>query len=71
MNLADIQRALVEEGVDGWLFYDHHRRDPLAYRILGLPDEFPPTRRWYYYIPAHGEPRALCHRIEPHSLDAL
>jgi Xaa-Pro aminopeptidase len=71
MKLSEIQGALAAEGFDGWLFYDHHRRDPLAYRILGLPDEFPPTRRWYYFIPASGEARALCHRIEPHTLDPL
>lgn len=71
MNLIEIQRAIQEEGFDGWLFFDHHRRDPLAYRILGLPDAFPPTRRWYYFIPASGSPRALCHRIEPHTLDDL
>jgi Xaa-Pro dipeptidase len=71
LKLEEIQPALREEGLDGWLFYDHHRRDPLAYRILGLGDMFPPTRRWYYFIPASGVPRALCHRIEPHTLDAL
>ena len=71
MNLPGIQGVLADEGFDGWLFYDHHRRDPLAYRILGLPDSSPPTRRWYYFIPASGEPRGLCHRIEPHSLDSL
>src|SRR5262249_4868473 len=36
----------------------------LAYRILGLPADLHVTRRWYYFIPAHGEPRGLCHRIE-------
>jgi Xaa-Pro aminopeptidase len=71
LRLDEIQAALREEGLDGWLFYDHHRRDPLAYRILGVGDMFPPTRRWYYFIPSSGEPQALCHRIEPHTLDAL
>jgi Xaa-Pro aminopeptidase len=71
MNLAEIQGSLQSEGFDGWLFFDHHRRDPLAYRILGLEAELQPTRRWYYFVPAHGEPRALVHRIEPHSLDGL
>jgi hypothetical protein len=27
-----IQQALRAAGLDGWLFFDHHRRDPLAYR---------------------------------------
>lgn len=66
-----IQEALRELGLDGWLFFDHHRRDPLAYRILGIPDDVSVSRRWYYFIPAQGEPRKLVHRIESGSLDAL
>lgn len=71
MKLEEIQSALREEGLDGWLFFDHHRRDPLAYSILGLSDSLQPTRRWYYFIPAEGEPRKLVHRIESHHLDSL
>ena len=29
------------------------------------------SRRWFYFIPAQGEPRKLVHRIEPHALDHL
>ena len=71
MNLEAIQKALREEQVDGWLFYDHHHRDPIAYRILGLPDTTHVSRRWYYFIPAEGEPRKLTHRVERGKLDAL
>lgn len=71
MKLDDIQAALQEEGLDGWLFFDHHFRDPLAYRVLGLKPEATPSRRWYYLIPAHGEPRRLVHRIESGMLDPL
>jgi Xaa-Pro dipeptidase len=71
MNLDEIQSALRQEGVDGWLFFDHHGRDPLAYRVLGLDAGMHCTRRWYYFIPATGEPRGLLHRIEPHSLNGL
>ncbi len=71
MNLAEIQQALKDERVDGWLFFDHHQRDPLAYRVLGFTAPRTPTRRWYYFIPADGEPRALVHRIEAGMLDAL
>jgi len=70
-NLADIQAALREEGLDGWLFFDHHSRDPLAYRILDFTPHGTMSRRWYYLIPAEGEPRALVHRIESHVLDPL
>ena len=71
MNLAEIQRALRDQQLDGWLFYDHHNRDPLGLRILGMPLDGHVTRRWYYLVPAEGEPRKLVHRIESGRLDTL
>jgi Xaa-Pro aminopeptidase len=71
MNLAHIQAELREQELDGWLFYDHHNRDPLGLRILGLPPDGHVTRRWFYFIPAIGEPRKLVHRIESGRLDSL
>lgn len=71
MNLDAIQSALRESKLDGWLFYDHHRRDPLAYRILGLDESMLVTRRWFYFIPAQGTPKKVVHRIEQGRLDTL
>ena len=51
--------------------FDHHHRDPIAYRILGLDEHAHVTRRWVYLIPAQGEPRKLVHRIESGRLDTL
>ena len=71
MNLAEIQAALREEGLDGWLFFDHHRRDPLAYRVLKFTPNSIVSRRWYYFVPAHGEPVGLVHKIEAQTLSEL
>ena len=71
MQLTEMQQALREQRIDAWLFFDHHRRDPLAYRVLGLDSARENTRRWYYLIPAEGEPRGLVHKVEPSVLDAL
>ena len=71
MNLAAIQAALRERNLDAWLFYDHHHRDPIAYRVLGLPEDLMVTRRWYYLIPAQGAPTKLVHKIESGHLDTL
>jgi Xaa-Pro dipeptidase len=71
MDLAAIQSALRDANLDGWLFYDHHHRDPLAYSILGLDPNAHVTRRWFYFIPAQGEPKKLVHRIEAGRLDTL
>src|SRR5205085_4109062 len=71
MDLTAIQKALRERNIDAWLFYDHHHRDPIAYRVLGLPAGLMVTRRWFYLIPAKGEPAKLVHKIEAGHLDTL
>jgi len=71
MKLEALQSALRERNLDGWLFYDHHHRDPIAYRVLGLPEKLMVTRRWFYLVPAEGEPRKLVHKIESAHLDSL
>ncbi len=71
MDLEALQAALRAQGLDGWLFCDHHHRDPMAYRILGLPERSMASRRWFYFVPAAGEPVKLAHRVEPRMLDAL
>ncbi len=71
-RVAAIQQTLHETGLaDGWLFYDFRGSDPLAYRVLLLDPFRHVTRRWYYWIPATGEPVKLLHRIEPHVLAEL
>ena len=71
MRLAQIQAALKVEGLDGWLFFDHHHRDELSYRVLQFTPGSMVTRRWYYFVPAEGEPRGLAHKIEPETLKPL
>src|SRR5437667_5750159 len=71
MNLSAMQVALRERNIDAWLFYDHHHRDPIAYRVLGLPAGLMVTRRWFYLVPATGDPVKLVHKIEAGHLDTL
>jgi Xaa-Pro aminopeptidase len=70
-RVREIQAALREANLDGWLFYDFRRSDPLAYRILKLGDRGVTTRRWFYYIPVVGEPVKVVHSIEQFRLDSL
>ena len=71
MDIALIQEALRRENLDGWLFFDHHQRDLLAYRVLGMDTRKHVTRRWYYMIPAVGDPIGVVHRIESDVLNEL
>jgi Xaa-Pro dipeptidase len=70
-RVTEIQAALGEAKVDGWLFYDFRHSDPLAYRILKLDDKMFASRRWFYYIPASGEPVKIVQSIEQFKLDSL
>src|SRR2546429_6696013 len=69
-NLQGMQADLRAAKLDGWLFYDFRGRDPIAQNILTLPSGMR-TRRWYYFVPAKGEPKKLVHKIESQSLAAL
>src|SRR5262245_36967321 len=70
-RVTDIQAALRNAKLDGWLFYDFRHSDPLAYRILKLDEKMLASRRWFYYIPASGEPVKIVQSIEQFKLDAL
>lgn len=71
LDIKAIQAEMRASKIDGWLFFDHHHRDPIAARILGLDGHTMSTRRWFYFIPSRGEPRKLVHRIERGALDSL
>ena len=59
LDIAAVQRALRDDGLDGWLLYDFHGSNPIARRVTGLNDAAKlTTRRWYYLIPVDGPPRA-------------
>ncbi len=70
-RVTEIQSALRAEKLDGWLFYDFRHSDPLAYRILKLDESIGVSRRWFYYIPASGEPVKIVMSIEQFKLDTL
>ena len=72
LDIAAVQDRLRTAGLDGWLLYDFHGSNPIAAQLAGLTSgAHMTTRRWYYLIPATGQPRGLVHAIERHNLDAL
>jgi Xaa-Pro dipeptidase len=72
LDVAAVQTALRDEGLDGWLLYDFHGSNPIAAEVTGAGKHgHLATRRWYYLIPATGQPRGLVHAIERHVLAHL
>jgi Xaa-Pro dipeptidase len=69
--IREIQNALQAERIDGWLLYNFRDSNIFATRLLALPKHIMFTRRYFYFIPAQGQPRKLVHRIEEWNLDAL
>jgi Xaa-Pro aminopeptidase len=70
-KIKSIQKNLRDQNIDGWLFYDFWKRDEFTQRILEFPAHIMNTRRFFYLIPAEGEPRKLVHSIERWNLDYL
>jgi Xaa-Pro aminopeptidase len=70
-RIPEIQSALVEAELDGWLFAAFQSNDPISLDLLGLAEKGLVTRRCYYLIPSQGEPRKLVSALEPAMLDHL
>ena len=70
-KIQSIQSLLRDLKIDGWLLYDVWKRNEFAQRILEFPAHVLNTRRFFYLIPANGEPRKLVHSIEQWNLDHL
>ncbi len=69
--ISQIQQLLRSQQIGGWLFYGFRDIDPTVYQVLRFPPNPHITRRFFYLVPAEGEPRKLVHRIEPRKLDHL
>lgn len=70
-RISTLQTAVQDAGLAGWLLYDFRRTNPIAHRVLGIDPHQMFSRRWFYYIPAQGEPTALISAVEPHVLREL
>jgi len=69
LDVADAQAALREEGLDGWLLYDFRGQNEIAAGLAGLDAGRKATRRWFWLVPAEGEPTALVSSVEQHVLE--
>jgi len=73
LDITAVQAALKADGVDGWLLYDFRGINPIAADVTAIARQAGhlATRRWFYLIPASGQPRGLVHKIEKNSLAHL
>jgi Xaa-Pro aminopeptidase len=62
-NISALQNAVRAAGLDGWLLYDFRGLNPFPLQLLNLGRGIL-TRRWFLYVPAHGQATLIHHRIE-------
>lgn len=70
-KLKEVQKSLAEQEMDGWLLYDYHHSNDLAYTFLGISQDKMATRRFFYWIPKEGDPNKIVSLVEPYTLDHL
>lgn len=70
-NEQNISELLHKYSLSGWLLFDFRRSNSLACDFLKLPQDMLLTRRFFYWIPAEGEPIKVVHAIESYALDHL
>ncbi|MFO0686435.1 MAG: M24 family metallopeptidase [Sandaracinus sp.] len=66
-RLGEIQLAMREAKLEGWLLADHRGQNALALRALGLGPETgraAPLRRLFYWLPSDGMPVLIAHALE-------
>lgn len=62
--ISSIQNEIAQQALDGWLFYDFRRNNPLAIHFLGIEDSALLTRRFFYWIPVEGQPVKIVSKVE-------
>jgi len=60
-GIRQVQEALRDQDLDGWLLYEFRGANPIAKAMLDVGKT---TRRGFFLIPREGEPHALIHAIE-------
>lgn len=63
-RVSEVQDALVDSNLDGWLLYEFHGQNRVAGALLGLETTM---RRSFTMVPVEGDPVALIHAVEPSS----
>jgi len=71
VDIGKAKRAIGEEKLSGWLFFNLHHRDSLSDRILEIPGESHNSRPWLYLIRRESEPVIVVHGVEAGVLDHL
>jgi Xaa-Pro dipeptidase len=73
-RLGEIQIAMRDKKIEGWLLSDHRGQNRIALRALGLGPETGrtvPLRRLFYWLPADGMPVVIAHALELETIPEL
>jgi Xaa-Pro dipeptidase len=69
LNLDRARKAIREEGLSAWLFYNVFHRDEIADLVLGMNPRKKNTRPWVCIVSLDRPTQKIVHRIEASILD--
>ena len=68
--VSHVQEMLAEHPeIDGWLFYEYKGRNRSVLDLLAIPEDIFVSRRFFYWVPAYGDPVAIVHTVDRHLSD--
>ncbi len=70
-SIDRIKKAILDENLSGWLFFNFRHRDPISDAVLNINKDCINSRGWFYIILADREPLKIVHRVEKSMLDHL
>ena len=71
IQIDRIKKAILDENLSGWLFFNFRHRDPISDSVLEIDKSNINSRSWFYIVFSDREPLKIVHRVEKNILDHL
>ena len=71
IQIDRIKKAILDENLSGWLFFNFRHRDPISDSILEINKSSINSRGWFYIVFPWRKPLKIVHRVEKNMLDHL
>ena len=62
IDIGSVKSYLQDHSLDGWLLYDFQQLNPIFWEALGRSAHV--TRPCWFFIPAHGDPVLIAHKVD-------
>ncbi len=71
IDIDRIKKAILDENLSGWLFFNFRHRDPISDAVLEINRDFINSRSWFCIVFPDREILKIVHRVESGILDHI